>query len=1085
MNKIDSIAVARSVTKAEDFDLALRLWLELHGMGENAFSSDDWYTINYHLGDTFNDLKDNVSSLPYYLTAEKAAPNLSAEENLNLYSRICYDALHAGREDLANDYLERILPQLIAQKLPDYLFNLGQAYEQHTLNEERAAALFKQALDVADKDNQDLIIRAYWALDDHFKDRRQFQDRIDLADRCLNLLTTSEDQLLCHLNALESLLYTTRIRETMERWPATDQYKPDFADYPEMYQSLYFAIAAIVAMVSGDPDKKVRQLIDEALRISRFNDEPIFPMKIAEQSTLFFASVNRHDLAIEYGKVAVAEARKLPEEHDRELNLAELAFNQATNLYSYRHSPDALELLQSDVLPYFDQLPWEAKIGVRSLCVRSAFHLAQGNVYAKYLQLFYKLEHLVPEKLHYNYYRELADLLAGTHRYEDAIVAANRAIATSDPQAHSHTLPYVRKNLAKFYEDLGESDRALAALQTIDLSEVDDDFLSDYFLVLGDTHFSLQTPDFFSLAEDAYNMAVEYAKKLLAPDFRLSAALNNLGRLYNYVGRFQQSLEYYKSSLALDQKAGLATGLAIGYHNIGANYLQLEDYLTATAHLTKALHLRQRRFGPLDPNNTESRYVSDEYNNTIELLVRSLLHEQKVELAYRYALYASSVRSVAEAEAIPDLALPQPEPGQAVLTYVGSRGEVLSCFVHTDTRLEASFVLVDDLSPDLAERLDRFRILTHRPDTRHKNYHTHLPDLCRYYTNRLADAGKWKSPRGKAHTQKIGRKLYEDLIGDHERYLEGCHELLVITDYTLALVPFAALVDREGQWLVSRYKVAYPTIGLQREEAITSIGQKKLLIAGGTSYTHIPDSGLSDLPAGKLEAKAIDQLLPTAESKLDSHVFNDALLSDEASSLLAPYRRLHLIGHAESDPTTEELTIYLLSGRGNYYSVPHRYVGKTAEIVYNRDLVEIYVGPDRVATHERCHPADRGRYVTELGHMPKSHQEWKRSRGFNGDYFRGKARAVGPATEWAVAQILSNRYHESHTYGTCQGVLRLAEKYGPDRLEAAAAYLQPHGRAGYRRLVNVLDKRLDLVVKPPDLFTSLDHENLRGADAYT
>jgi hypothetical protein len=174
-----------------------------------------------------------------------------------------------------------------------------------------------------------------------------------------------------------------------------------------------------------------------------------------------------------------------------------------------------------------------------------------------------------------------------------------------------------------------------------------------------------------------------------------------------------------------------------------------------------------------------------------------------------------------------------------------------------------------------------------------------------------------------------------------------------------------------------------------------------------------------------------------------------------------------------------------LSERGNYYSVPHRYVGKRAEIVYSRDLVEIYVGPDGVATHERCHPADRGRYLTELDHMPKSHQEWKRSRGFNGDYFRAKARAIGPATEWAVAQILTNRYHESHTYGTCQGVLRLAEKYGTDRLEAAAAYLQPHGRAGYRRLVNVLDKRLDLVVKPPDLFSSLDHENIRGAAAYT
>ena len=169
-----------------------------------------------------------------------------------------------------------------------------------------------------------------------------------------------------------------------------------------------------------------------------------------------------------------------------------------------------------------------------------------------------------------------------------------------------------------------------------------------------------------------------------------------------------------------------------------------------------------------------------------------------------------------------------------------------------------------------------------------------------------------------------------------------------------------------------------------------------------------------------------------------------------------------------------------LSERGNYYSVPYRWVGKTATVVYDRDLVEVYVGTERVALHERCHPADRGRYVTDLDHMPKSHREWKISRGFDGDYFRRKAAAIGPATAWAIGEVLLSRYHECQTYGTCQGVLRLAHKYGPERLEAAAAHLQPYGKAGYRRLTNVLEKGLDRVVKPPDLFSSLAHDNVRG-----
>ena len=202
---------------------------------------------------------------------------------------------------------------------------------------------------------------------------------------------------------------------------------------------------------------------------------------------------------------------------------------------------------------------------------------------------------------------------------------------------------------------------------------------------------------------------------------------------------------------------------------------------------------------------------------------------------------------------------------------------------------------------------------------------------------------------------------------------------------------------------------------------------------------------------------------------------------------------IHLLGSLPTTPFQPKTTVYAkvslsyhvyLCQGGNYYSVPYRYVGKTAEIVYGPDLVEIYIDRTRVATHERCHPADRGRRVTSLDHMPANHQEWKRSRGLSGDYFRGKADAVGPATRWAIEQTLASRYHETHAYDSCQGVLRLAQKYGADRLEAAAAHLQPHGKAGYRRLVNVLEKRLDQIVLPPDLFTSLDHPNIRGAGAY-
>jgi transposase len=173
-----------------------------------------------------------------------------------------------------------------------------------------------------------------------------------------------------------------------------------------------------------------------------------------------------------------------------------------------------------------------------------------------------------------------------------------------------------------------------------------------------------------------------------------------------------------------------------------------------------------------------------------------------------------------------------------------------------------------------------------------------------------------------------------------------------------------------------------------------------------------------------------------------------------------------------------------LSACKNYYSVPFRFVGKTAEIVYTHDTVEIFVGTKRVATHSRCHAAERNRYVTDLMHMPRNHQEWRKSEGFDAEYFLNNAAKIGPATKWAIGQVLASRYHESQAYRSCPGVFSLGKTYSPERLEAAATRLQVAGKATYSMLRNVLEKKLDIATSTPDLFTPPAHENIRGPAAY-
>lgn len=173
-----------------------------------------------------------------------------------------------------------------------------------------------------------------------------------------------------------------------------------------------------------------------------------------------------------------------------------------------------------------------------------------------------------------------------------------------------------------------------------------------------------------------------------------------------------------------------------------------------------------------------------------------------------------------------------------------------------------------------------------------------------------------------------------------------------------------------------------------------------------------------------------------------------------------------------------------LSQRRNFYSVPHRYVGRTAEIILSQTSVEIFIGRQRVATHDRLHPASRSSYQTDPKHMPASQVEWTRAQGWTGAYFRRRAAAIGPATAWAMGQVLASRHHEPQSYRACQGVLSLGRSYGEDRLEAAAVRLEPTGKAGYQRLKNVLEKGLDRLTDQFDLFAPPAHDNIRGPAAY-
>jgi transposase len=164
----------------------------------------------------------------------------------------------------------------------------------------------------------------------------------------------------------------------------------------------------------------------------------------------------------------------------------------------------------------------------------------------------------------------------------------------------------------------------------------------------------------------------------------------------------------------------------------------------------------------------------------------------------------------------------------------------------------------------------------------------------------------------------------------------------------------------------------------------------------------------------------------------------------------------------------------------HYYSVPYQLVRQAVQIRYTATTVEVFHKGRRVASHKRSYQP--GHHSTQKEHMPKSHQQylaWPPSRLINW------ASTVGKSCAQVVEIIMKSRQHPEQGYRSCLGILRLANTYSHDRLEAACQRAVAIGGCSYKSIRSILEKGLDkqsLPNTPND--TRIEHKNIRGQGYY-
>jgi transposase len=172
---------------------------------------------------------------------------------------------------------------------------------------------------------------------------------------------------------------------------------------------------------------------------------------------------------------------------------------------------------------------------------------------------------------------------------------------------------------------------------------------------------------------------------------------------------------------------------------------------------------------------------------------------------------------------------------------------------------------------------------------------------------------------------------------------------------------------------------------------------------------------------------------------------------------------------------------YHVAFDSNFYSVPYNLVHEVVEVRSTPTTVEILHKGTRVASHLRSR--ERNKAVTIHEHRPKSHREhleWSPSRMVRW------AETIGPHTARLFERIMADQPHPESGYRGCLGIIRLAGKYSPQRVEAASERALLTGACRYKNIESILKTSLDQVPlenAPPPAATP-PHDNIRGAEYF-
>jgi transposase len=167
-----------------------------------------------------------------------------------------------------------------------------------------------------------------------------------------------------------------------------------------------------------------------------------------------------------------------------------------------------------------------------------------------------------------------------------------------------------------------------------------------------------------------------------------------------------------------------------------------------------------------------------------------------------------------------------------------------------------------------------------------------------------------------------------------------------------------------------------------------------------------------------------------------------------------------------------------------HYSVPYEYLKHKVDVRVTSNVIEVFYNNHRICSHRRLFGYP-GQYSTTESHMPENHRNYIQ---WNADRFIRWAENIGPSTTVTVKAILASHKVEQQSYRSCLALLKLADKYSVNRVEAACSralvYTPSPSFKSVKTILTtgqdkVIDDKLSVMKNTPD-----QHGFTRGAGYY-